>query len=175
MDNLSKEQRSYAMAQVKAKGNASTEACFIAILREAGITGWRRGSQLPGKPDFVFPKQHVAIFLDGCFWHACPRCFRMPSSNTAYWEKKIGRNKRRDRRVVRELRDRQWHVMRVWEHCLKEPAKVTARVRRLLSLADRVEGSRGRTGAGAQVRPVSAPVAVNRRARGLAKTGSRQG
>ena len=45
----------------------------MSLIRSRGVTGWRRGSKLPGKPDFVFPKLRVALFVDGCFWHGCPK------------------------------------------------------------------------------------------------------
>lgn len=135
MDDLTPEQRSYAMSRVKARGNASTELRMVALLKAHRIHGWRRHLDIPGRPDFAFRRERVAVFVDGCFWHACPRCFRMPTSNADYWESKIERNKRRDSRVTRELRGKNWHVVRVWEHSLREPDKVAARLRRTLTRA----------------------------------------
>ncbi len=136
MDWLTPRQRSHNMASIRSKGNATTEGIFLAILREAGISGWRRHLNLPGKPDFVFQTQKLVVFLDGCFWHGCPHCYRLPQDNRPYWKKKVLGNRRRDRRCSRELRAKGWHVMRVWEHWLKTPlnrTRVLARLCRTLN------------------------------------------
>ena len=70
-------------------------------------------------PDVVFGPLRLAIFVDGCFWHCCPKHFRMPKSNLAYWEPKLAANVERDRRVDDALAAEGWWVLRVWEH---EPA-----------------------------------------------------
>lgn len=121
-DWLSKSQRSHNMRNIRSKGNASTEISFLRLLRKAGITGWRRHLHLPGKPDFVFPPQRLAVFIDGCFWHGCPRCYRLPEDNRPYWKAKVLSNRRRDRHRTRELRLLNWRVLRVWEHSLKSSA-----------------------------------------------------
>lgn len=107
------------MSHIRGKGNASTEQRMIRLFREHGIKGWRRNRPLPGKPDFVFPKQRIAVFVDGCFWHRCPKCYRKPATNAEFWEAKIGRNVDRDKEVNRELKNRGWKVVRVWEHELR--------------------------------------------------------
>ncbi len=119
MDDRSKELRSQNMARIRAKGNQTTELRLIQIMRTAGITGWRRHQALPGKPDFIFRKERLAIFVDGCFWHGCPKCFRLPQDNRDYWYKKISNNKQRDRAVTKELNHRGWKVLRIWEHSLR--------------------------------------------------------
>ncbi len=120
MDTFSKTDRSRIMARVKSSGNRSTEAAFVALLKERGMTGWRRKQPVFGKPDFIFRKARIAVFIDGCFWHACPKHCRMPESNRDYWERKIGRNEKRDRLVNRKLRQRGWTVVRIWEHEIKD-------------------------------------------------------
>ena len=119
MDTVSKHERSHIMASIKSTGNKSTEVLFISILKENNLKGWRRKFPLYGKPDFVFPEYRVVIFLDGCFWHGCTKHCRMPKSNIEYWNKKINRNKKRDRRVTKTLKERGWTVMRFWEHEIK--------------------------------------------------------
>src|SRR5260370_18844295 len=109
------------MARIRAKGNTTTERVFLSIRRQAGISGWRRHLNLPGKPDFVFRSQRLAIFLDGCFWHGCPRCYRLPHDNRSYWRKKLIGNRLRDRCRSRELRSLWWRVLRILEHTLKSP------------------------------------------------------
>ena len=125
------------MAAVRSTGNKSTEKRLVSIMREHGIVGWRRNQNLPGKPDFLFKSEKVAVFVDGCFWHGCSEHCRMPKSNTDYWETKIAYNVRRDHRVDKVLRRNGWSVLRVWEHSLAEPARVIIRLRRLLQSRDR--------------------------------------
>jgi DNA mismatch endonuclease, patch repair protein len=112
--------RSRIMSAIRASGNETTELRLAVALREAHITGWRRHLSLPGRPDFAFMRQHVAVFVDGCFWHGCPRCYRKPSKNVIYWRAKIVRNRNRDRRVAATLRRDGWKVLRIWEHSLAE-------------------------------------------------------
>lgn len=70
------------------------------------------------RPDFVFQKQRVAVFVDGCFWHGCPKHSNLPANNRAFWSRKLAANKARDRRVNRRLRKDGWRVVRIWEHDL---------------------------------------------------------
>ena len=119
MDTVSKAKRSQIMAQVKGTCNKSTELVFAKYLRKSRISGWRRNYRLEGNPDFVFPKCRVAVFIDGCFWHSCPKHCRLPSSNREYWIPKIARNASRDRYITRKLRRSGWHVFRFWEHDMK--------------------------------------------------------
>lgn len=133
-DVFTPEKRSEVMSRIRGRGNASTEVRMIRLFREHGIKGWRRNWPLPGKPDFVFPKRRIALFVDGCFWHRCPKCYRKPSTNAEFWEAKIGRNVVRDREVNRELRKRGWRVLRVWEHELKS-GKLPRRLRTIVETA----------------------------------------
>jgi DNA mismatch endonuclease (patch repair protein) len=86
---------------------------------------WARGyryrvqSKLPGKPDLVFSKRKLVVFIDGCFWHACPEHFIAPRSRPEYWEKKIERNRARDLKVTHELQAQGWTVLRFWEHLVR--------------------------------------------------------
>lgn len=132
-DMFCREERSGIMSRIRSSGNAATEIRFIDIARKYKITGWRRGSKLPGRPDFVFSRQRVAVFIDGDFWHGNSRNFRLPKSNIDYWTDKILSNKRRDRRVNRELRSRGWKVLRFWQSSLKKECIVVARLRNALS------------------------------------------
>lgn len=125
--------RSALMARVRGDGNRATELRLITILRASSITGWRRKQPLLGRPDFVFHRERVVVFVDGCFWHGCPQHASRPSSNRAFWRKKLGRNKVRDRLVSRTLRMKGWRVLRIWQHELREQAKVARRVSSALS------------------------------------------
>lgn len=132
-DNMTVGQRSFTMSRIRSSKNASTELRFIRILRRAQATGWRRGVKLEGKPDFVFARQRLAIFVDGCFWHGCPQHYAPPKSNLSYWSKKIDGNRKRDRRVCRRLRSAGWRVFRFWEHDVKKaPEKCVRRLRSAL-------------------------------------------
>ncbi len=119
VDTVSPKERSRIMAQIKAKDNKSTELKTICLFKEYGIKGWRRKYPLIGNPDFVFTKSRLAIFVDGCFWHGCKAHCRMPNSNRHYWFPKIARNIKRDKIVNKELKERKWLVIRIWEHELR--------------------------------------------------------
>ena len=131
-DFLTQTERSLRMSQIRGAGNKTTELRLLAVFRAYGLTGWRRGSKLIGRPDFVFPSQRIAIFVDGCFWHGCPTHGHEPMSNGKFWREKILRNRKRDRKVTRILKLKNWRVLRVWEHELakKREVKLIRRVRR---------------------------------------------
>lgn len=120
------------MSLIRSKGNKATELKLMAIFRESGIKGWRRNQHLHGKPDFLFRKQRVVIFVDGCFWHGCPKHLRMPQDNRVYWLAKIRRNAWRDKRTNRLLRKDGWSVLRIWEHELKTPHRLVRKILRRL-------------------------------------------
>jgi len=131
-DVVSKQKRSQVMAAIRSRGNKATELKLIAIFRSQGIKGWRRGMDLPGKPDFVFSRAQLALFVDGCFWHGCLRHCRMPKSRTEYWTPKIARNRQRDAEIRKRLRSLGWQVYRIWEHSLKRPQRIAARLQAML-------------------------------------------
>jgi DNA mismatch endonuclease (patch repair protein) len=131
-DVFTREKRSAVMARIRGTGNKDTELRLIALMRAARITGWRRNSTLIGKPDFVFPKLRLAVFVDGCFWHGCPIHGTKPKQNAEFWLTKIAHNQARDRLVNRTLRKTGWRVLRIWEHELsrKKLSRLLARLRR---------------------------------------------
>ena len=115
-DVFSKEKRSDVMSRIRGRGNRDTELALVRLLRERRISGWRRHQPLCGKPDFVFRKQRVAVFVDGCFWHGCPRHATMPVNNAEFWSRKLIGNRKRDRQTTLTLKSLHWRVIRVWEH-----------------------------------------------------------
>jgi DNA mismatch endonuclease (patch repair protein) len=131
MDKCGSKKRSWIMAQVKSSGNNSTEKALLVVFRESKITGWRRSYPLFGKPDFVFPKKRVAVFVDGCFWHGHPQKCRIPNANRTYWIEKIARNMLRDKLVRRALQEKGWNVIRIWENRVRE-ASTILRLRKAL-------------------------------------------
>jgi len=124
--------RSELMSRVHSSRNVTTEIRLITLLRAAGISGWRRSYPLLGKPDFVFPRVRLVVFVDGCFWHG-HQCGRnlTPKRNVSAWREKILGNQRRDRRIRRSLRQASWRVLRVWECKLsKSPEACVRRIQR---------------------------------------------
>ncbi|WP_080401220.1 very short patch repair endonuclease [Burkholderia ubonensis] len=126
-------ERSKLMSSVRSKSNLTTELRLVEILRSHRLVGWRRHSSIFGHPDFVFRKQRTAIFVDGCFWHGCPRCYRSPRTNPEFWAKKVSTNRARDRQVNAHLRSHGWCVLRIWEHSLRNDIEVTKRIKRALN------------------------------------------
>ncbi|MFL6521714.1 MAG: very short patch repair endonuclease [Chthoniobacterales bacterium] len=121
------------MSRIRSKGNLRTEMRLVTLLRRSGITGWRRHHRVLGNPDFVFRSQRIAIFVDGCFWHGCPRCKRIAKTNRRFWTEKIRRNRSRDRTNTARLRQKGWAVIRVWEHDLTRPGPLLRALQRQLA------------------------------------------
>ncbi|MDR3195558.1 MAG: very short patch repair endonuclease [Endomicrobium sp.] len=118
-DIFDKEKRSAIMRRVKSSKNTSTELKLISIFKENDIKGWRRGSKVEGKPDFVFKCGKIAVFTDGCFWHGHKCRNTTPKDNGGYWTAKIIRNKKRDKDIAEYLKQSGWQVIRIWECELK--------------------------------------------------------
>lgn len=116
--------RSALMSRVRSRGNKNTEIALAKLLRRNRITGWRRNQPVFGKPDFVFSKLKLAVFVDGCFWHGCPKHGTQPVGNRSFWKRKFARNKARDRLVNQTLRRAGWRVLRIWEHELPKKNQV---------------------------------------------------
>lgn len=162
-DVFSKSKRSEVMARIRSRGNRDTELVLARFFRAHGITGWRRhrpiriatlGARNSGtprmertafqvRPDFVFPKLRLALFVDGCFWHACPRHCRPPRGNGAFWRRKFAANQARDRLVNRSLRRARWRVVRIWEHALGARNE-TRLLRRIQNALAKPAGREGR-------------------------------
>lgn len=130
-DSFDKATRSRVMSRIRSGGNRSTERRFRAALASRGVRGWIvRPAGVAGRPDILFPRRRVAVFLDGCFWHGCPEHFKPPSSNRAYWSQKIAVNRERDRGASDFLKAEGMRVVRLWEHELRD--SLSASVRRVL-------------------------------------------
>ncbi len=118
-DVLTRRQRSYCMSRIRAK-NTQPEIVLRKAISKAGIKGYRLNYRLLGKPDIVFSKRKIAIFIDGCFWHKCQKCFKKPATNKKFWLEKIDSNVKRDRFVSARLKKEGWKVLRIWEHELRK-------------------------------------------------------
>jgi DNA mismatch endonuclease, patch repair protein len=156
-DVFTKTKRSQVMSRIRGQGNKETEVMLARLLRANRISGWRKqrvvcvavrstnfkiaklGSARASSPlllrvkaDFVFPKLKLAVFVDGCFWHGCPKHCNQPVNNRAFWRKKLGGNKARDLLVTRTLRRAGWRVLRIWEHELARhnQARLVRRIQR---------------------------------------------
>jgi DNA mismatch endonuclease Vsr len=119
-------QRSRVMSAIRGKGNKSTEAKLQMALVSRGIRGFvMHPRTLPGKPDFLFSKEKLAVFVDGCFWHGCPICGHIPKTRSKFWRTKFQRNRNRDRKANTELGKLGFSVYRVWECELRrDPTRV---------------------------------------------------
>lgn len=117
----SKEATSRVMSANRGK-DTRPELTLRKAIWDAGIRGYRlHWKAVPGRPDMVFTRYKVALFIHGCFWHRCPHCdLPMPKSNTAFWANKFGMNKDRDRQKEQALLQLGWQVVTVWECEIKQ-------------------------------------------------------
>jgi DNA mismatch endonuclease (patch repair protein) len=162
-DVFTKAKRSAVMSRIRSRGNKDTEVALMELFRRHKITGWRRqinlrfandDSRRPRtagenrkskiasrkfavRPDFVFPKLKLALFVDGCFWHGCPKHGTQPKGNRVFWKNKFARNRARDALVTRTLHRAGWRVLRIWEHELapRRETRLLRRIWRALALA----------------------------------------
>lgn len=125
MDRVSKTIRSRTMSAIRKRGNRSTEWKLRSALMRARLSGWiMHDRSVLGCPDFWFHKQRLAVFVDGCFWHGCQNCCRLPEQNAPYWHPKIAGNIARDRSHNARLRRSGIRVLRIWEHTLGNPSQI---------------------------------------------------
>jgi DNA mismatch endonuclease (patch repair protein) len=166
-DVFTKAKRSEVMSRIRSRGNKATELALAKLFRRHKITGWRRQIQIGGRarsplragrlsakrgahgvtcptfrvrPDFVFRQARLAVFVDGCFWHGCPKHGTQPAGNRSFWKKKFARNVARDRLVTRALRRAGWRVLRIWEHTLRWATMKPQNEARLLRRIQRALG-----------------------------------
>ena len=115
MDNLTPEQRTKNMKSIRSE-NTQPELKVTSELKRRHIYFSTHSKTIIGKPDILFRRKKIAVFIDSDFWHGNPGYFKMPKSNTRYWKAKITRNKCRDTKVTATLRKSGWKVIRIWEH-----------------------------------------------------------
>jgi DNA mismatch endonuclease (patch repair protein) len=130
MDVYGRNVRSYVMSRIRGR-NTSAELLLRRSLWASGLRGYRIHGRLPGSPDICWKSLHLAVFVDGCFWHKCPMCkIRTPLNNRNYWQSKLKRNQLRDRRVDRTLGELGWTIIRFWEHEVRQtPSKCVRQVK----------------------------------------------
>ena len=110
-DVHTKEKRSYNMSRIRGR-DTKPELKLKDLLERKGFVYQPNES---GKPDFINYKKKIIIFVDGCFWHKCPKCFRLPSTNTKFWRDKINKNVLRDKEITKNYQSSGWKVIRIWE------------------------------------------------------------
>ena len=135
IDYLTKEKRSWNMAQIRSK-NTKPELIVRSLLHRIGYRFRLHRKDLPGKPDIVLPKYRTVIFVHGCFWHrhkGCKRC-TMPKTNRDYWLEKFSHNIVKDGEYIRKLENDGWKVLIVWECETKNILKLEEAMASLLSI-----------------------------------------
>lgn len=111
--------RSLAMGKIRGRNNRTTEVRLRYALVRSGVRGWQLHVPISGRPDFYFAREKVAIFVDGCFWHGCPKCGHIPKTNRAFWRAKIERNRCRAAKWDGMLRQQGILVRHIWECDIK--------------------------------------------------------
>lgn len=134
-DFLTPSERSERMSRIGSK-DTKPELALRKVLHGLGLRYRLHGYDLPGKPDIIFPRYRVVVFVHGCFWRRHARCkiATMPKSNISFWERKFNNNIARDTRVAAELESLGWHVFVVWECELNTKAKAAITGERLAKL-----------------------------------------
>jgi DNA mismatch endonuclease, patch repair protein len=133
--------RAKTMGAIRGVGNRTTEVLFRLAMVRSGIIGWNvRPKGIIGNPDFVFSNKKVVVFVDGCFWHGCPKCGHIPKTNTPFWTSKIDRNRARDDKVTQKLAIEAFRVLRFWEHEITtEMGSCLERLRKVLSVSKNLD------------------------------------
>jgi DNA mismatch endonuclease (patch repair protein) len=133
-DIYDRAKRSEIMSRISGR-NTEPERAVRRALWGLGCRYRLHRADLPGRPDIVLPKYHLAIFVHGCFWHGHRGCRRatLPRTNTKFWTDKIGANERRDRRSTRQLRALGWRIAVIWECRTRKPDVPARTLVRLLA------------------------------------------
>ena len=129
-DNLTPEKRKKVMSSIKSKNTKPELILWEALDHRI----YARHLDITGRPDIASVRRRIAIFVDGCFWHGCPICYRPPTTRREYWSEKLKRNVRNDQNVNEVLAQKGFKVLRFWEHqilgdlkgCLEEITRATA-------------------------------------------------
>lgn len=117
-DSITKEQRRKNMQAIRSQSKLENKVSRA--LWKKGYRFRKNHKTMFGKPDISIKKYKIVIFIDSCFWHACPIHGNRPKSNRNFWDKKLARNKRRDLEVNNYYKDKNWNIKRVWEHEIKK-------------------------------------------------------
>jgi len=124
-DNLTKEQRSMTMSRIRSKWTGQEKKVHNYL--KGHKIKHRMHPKIDGSPDILLKDTNTAVFLHGCFWHKCPKCFREPKTNRSYWLPKIENNVKRDEKNVDTLKTNGYRVIIIWEHQIKKDWDKTLR------------------------------------------------
>jgi len=128
-DNLSREKRSKVMASIRGK-NTKPEVTIRKLLWKEGVRYRIHDKNIFGTPDISIKKKMLVVFIDGCFWHGCSRCYKEPKTNPDFWRTKILNNKKRRRKVRTHLKKEGWNVLEFWEHeIISDPVSVSKKIK----------------------------------------------
>jgi len=116
MDRISKEHRSWNMSRIRSR-NTKPERMVRSLLHRMGYRFTLHRKDLPGKPDIVLPKYKAVIFVHGCFWHRHEGCkyAYFPKTKQKFWATKFKSNVERDRNVMKQLKEKDWQILIIWE------------------------------------------------------------
>ncbi len=117
-DVMTKEQRSYNMSRIRSKWT-SPERKIHNILKGRKVKH-KMHPKIEGNPDIIISEHKIAVFIHGCFWHKCPKCFKAPSTRVDFWSKKIEDTIKRDKESTRKLKSNGWKIIRIWEHEIRK-------------------------------------------------------
>lgn len=131
-DIFSAEKRSWIMARIHSQ-DTRPELLVRSVVHRMGFRFRLGGAGLPGRPDLVFPRMKKTLFVHGCFWH-CHHCRRasVPTSNTAFWEKKLLGNEQRDKQNYRKLKALGWSYLVLWQCELRKEERLLSKLKRYL-------------------------------------------
>jgi DNA mismatch endonuclease, patch repair protein len=134
MDRLSKEHRSWNMSRIRGK-DTSPEKTVRSLLHRLGYRFRLHRRNLPGRPDIVLQRFRAVIFVHGCYWHRHKGCkyAYTPKTRIEFWQRKFDENVERDRRTLKSLRKRGWHVLAVWECQISNETTLAKRLVRFLA------------------------------------------
>jgi len=113
-DIMSKKERSIRMSLIRSKWTKPEK--FLHNYLKGKKIHHKMHPRIKGSPDIILPRKKLAIFINGCFWHGCKTCYRMPKNNAAFWREKILANIKRDKNNKKTLREASWKVKTLWEH-----------------------------------------------------------
>jgi DNA mismatch endonuclease, patch repair protein len=135
VDTLTPLERSDRMRLIRSR-DTSPELRVRRAVHRLGFRYRLHVKGLPGKPDIVFPRHKIAMFVHGCFWHRHPdpgcKLARMPKSRVQFWLMKLEGNQSRDKVQQQQLRDLGWRVLVIWECDTKKPETLNAAIRKAL-------------------------------------------
>ena len=117
-DNLTKDQRSKCMSHIRSKWTVQEKK--IHNFLKGNKVKHRMHPKLTGSPDILLTNTNTVVFLQGCFWHKCPKCYKEPKIRKKYWLPKIENNAKRDRKNTKILKSEGFHVLKIWEHQVKK-------------------------------------------------------